>query len=503
MVASLDLDVESLAAQLDGVDTDMHEQLDARIQLEPEGVTGIRSSDDGGVGGTDDRVVTGLDGDTIADDAGGEDRIGDLGDRDRTPLERGGDGDGLGSDIGSRRGLAPLDRGGPGLGAGGTCGGNGSRSSGDSSRLGHRTLSVGSPGLGTTSLGSSLLVVVTVIAHDDQGHGGEEGGRDGDGIQTDVVKGWDCQQGGEDEGRGVQAAAGTDDDATDETAGEHGRVDLLVPQMDAVEAGLGDTTEQTGRQGAGRRLAHRHVLVTDGQEEDAGGGAEAGEVPGTHRALDVVVAQGLDVEQHDGVERPVQAQRNHERVEQRDEDGEDERGDIVDRLEPVGQTSAGVDTDGADEEGRQRDHDEHGQEGHEDHLDIGGDDLLEPLVQRSQDGRHDEGREDLGAVVEDRQRQTEDVDDIDLESAQSQRVSGLAELREPREHHDGHDGESNPRVGIEPLGGVVGDQQWQEVENTLPGQVHELPARRQGDTGVGPVADDSHGTHEGHEGDEQ
>ena len=478
MIAGLDLDVESLAAQLDGVDTDVDEQFDARIQLEPEGVTGIRSSDDGGVGRADDRVVTGLDGDTIADDAGGEDRVGNLGDRNRTPLERGGDGDGLGCDLRGRGGFDSLNRGSFRLGFGGNRGGSPNGRSGSRGGSESRRLGVGGLSFITTSLGSSFLIVVTVVAHDDQGHGGEEGGRDGDSVQTDLVEGRDRQQGGEDEGRGVQAAAGTDDDATDEAADQHGRVDLLVAQVDAVEARLGDTAEQAGGEGAGRRLTHRHVLVTDRQEEDASGGAEAGEVPGTHRALDVVVAQRLDVEQHDGVERPVQAQRDHERVEQRDEDGEDERGDVVDRLEPVGQAGAGVDTDGADEEGRQRNHDEHGQEGHEDHLNIGGDDLLQPLVQRSQDGRHDEGREDLGAVVEDRQWQAEDVNDVDLESAQGQRMCRLTELGESRKHDDGHDREPDPGVGVEALRGVVGDQQRQEVENTLPGQVHELPARR-------------------------
>ena len=100
----------------------------------------------------------------------------------------------------------------------------------------------------------------------------------------------------------------------------------------------------------------------------------------------------------------MQAQRNHEWVQQGDEDREDERADVVDRLEPVGQSSTGVDTDRADEEGRQRDHDEHGEEGYEDHLDIGGDDLLEPFVQRGQDCSHDERREHLGAVIKDRQR---------------------------------------------------------------------------------------------------
>ena len=47
-------------------------------------------------------------------------------------------------------------------------------------------------------------------------------------------------------------------------------------------------------------------------------------------------------------------------------------------------------------------------------------------------------------------------------------MGSLAELGERRQHDDSHDGEPNPRVGIQTLSGVVGDQQWQEVEDTLP-----------------------------------
>ena len=82
-------------------------------------------------------------------------------------------------------------------------------------------------------------------------------------------------------------------------------------------------------------------------------------------------------------------------------------------------------------------------------------------------------------------------------------MGSLAELGERRQHDDSHDGEPNPRVGIQTLSGVVGDQQWQEVEDTLPSQVDELPARGQGDARVGPVSDDAQRTHEGHECDEQ
>lgn len=46
-------------------------------------------------------------------------------------------------------------------------------------------------------------------------------------------------------------------------------------------------------------------LVAQSQDEHAGGGTEAGEVPGAHGALDEVVAEVLDVEQHDRVDGPV------------------------------------------------------------------------------------------------------------------------------------------------------------------------------------------------------
>ena len=43
----------------------------------------------------------------------------------------------------------------------------------------------------------------------------------------------------------MQTPAGTDDDTADETADQHRGIDLLVAQVNAVEAGLGDTTQQT------------------------------------------------------------------------------------------------------------------------------------------------------------------------------------------------------------------------------------------------------------------
>lgn len=68
------------------------------------------------------------------------------------------------------------------------------------------------------------------------------------------------------------------------------------------------------------------------------------------------------------VQRPVQTQRNEERVQQRDQDGEDDRGRAVEPGEPGAKTGTHPHAEGADEEGGERDHDDHREERHEDHL---------------------------------------------------------------------------------------------------------------------------------------
>ena len=197
-------------------------------------MAGIRGGDNGGVGWADNSVAGGLDGDAITDGTSGENRIGDFRDWHGTSLKRRGDGDGLGGNFGCSRGLGPLDCCGLGYGFGGGSWGSGG------------WFCLVSAGLTATGLGCSLLVVITIVAHDNQSHRGEERSCDRYRVQPDLVEGRDGQQGSEDKGRGVQTAARTDDDTTDETADQHGWVNLFVTQVDAVEAGLGDTTEQTG-----------------------------------------------------------------------------------------------------------------------------------------------------------------------------------------------------------------------------------------------------------------
>ena len=95
-------------------------------------------------------------------------------------------------------------------------------------------------------------------------------------------------------------------------------------QMDAVQAQFRNATQQSREQRPHRGLPHGRILAAYGQHEHAGGGTEAGEVPYTHRTLDEVVAERLNVHQYQGVQRPVQTERHEKRVEHRDDEREQE-----------------------------------------------------------------------------------------------------------------------------------------------------------------------------------
>ena len=281
------------------------------------------------------------------------------------------------------------------------------------------------------------------------------------------------------DGREEPAEDGNDD-ATKAAAHEHALVDQLVTQVDAVQGRFGNTTKQAGCERAESGLAHVLVLVTHGDEEHAGGGAEAGEVPHAHRALDEVVAERLDVHEHQGVERPVQAERHEERVQQRDDDGEDERCMGVHPSQADAEAVADPHADRADDEGGQRADDDHAEERHEHQLDAFGNDLLQSVVDEGEHGGHEQRHEHVAAVVAQRHRNAEDVGGAGL-GAQSRVLHargglGVHQAGELRGHEDGHDGAAQPRIDLELLGGVVGDHDRQEVEHALPDGLDEHPA---------------------------
>ena len=228
---------------------------------------------------------------------------------------------------------------------------------------------------------------------------------------------------------GDHAATDADDQTADDTAGEHQRVDALEAQVDAVQGRLGDATEEAGRQGAGRGLTHVGVAVADRQEEHAGGGAEAGEVPRAHGALDEVRTRRGDVRQLQGVERPVQTQRHQEGVDDRDDDCEEDGGMAVEPGQAATQAVTDPDRQGADQEGSQRHDDHEGDEGDEHHLDVRRDDLLQSLVDQRQDRDHQQRHEDLAPVVGQLQGQVADQRNIvDLGRALQQVVAAFDEL---------------------------------------------------------------------------
>ena len=161
-----------------------------------------------------------------------------------------------------------------------------------------------------------------------------DGGEDTDGQQR-------CER----ESAGFKSPSEAYDDATNGAAREDSRVDLLEPQMNAIERRLGNPTQQAGHERACGGLAHLLVTLPHRQDHDTSRRTEAGEVPGAHWALNVVRAPFGDVDDHDRIDRPVQAERHHERVGQRNEDGEDE-GPLVDPLQRTCQTGTCVHLDG-------------------------------------------------------------------------------------------------------------------------------------------------------------
>ncbi len=199
----------------------------------------------------------------------------------------------------------------------------------------------------------------------------------------------------------------------------------------------------------------------------------------------------------------MQAQRNHKRVGERDNDGEDKRREVVDGLEEVTERGTTEDAQWADEEGGERDHHEHAEERDKDQLDAGRDDLFQVLGEEPEHGGHQQRWEHLRAVVGDGQRETEDLDDGGVTAEDALCPFGGTQGGEAGKHHHGHNAEAHPRVGTEALGRVVSDHQGQEDKNARPHQVDKGPPGLEGDAGGVPRGDHTEGGHQGHKGDEE
>ena len=342
-----------------------------------------------------------------------------------------------------------------------------------------------------------LFLRRAVVERDDHEHRDEERDGDGDAVDPHLVEHRNREQRCERErgrrhtvhdlavvqrGREEPAEHG-DGDAAGGAAHKHAAVHLLETQMDAVERRLGDAAEQTSGERADRGLAHFGVMVTQRQDQHAGGGTEAGEVPRAHRTLDEVVAHRVDVDEHEGVERPVQAERHEERINHRNQQREDEWRMRVEPCEAHAEPVADPHAERANEERGERADDDHAQERHEHELHRIRDDLLEPVVDEREHGGHEQRYEHVAAVIAELHRHAEDGRGALLGAHDALRAVGLGpvgahEAHERRRHERGHDRAAKPRVDVELLGRVVGDHDRQEVEHALVQRLHEDPCRR-------------------------
>lgn len=78
-VSDLDAQIEGGALELDGVDAEVKQDLQAGLALEADGVAGAGDHGDGGVHRGDYRAVVGLDAEPLPHGLGGEDGVGDVG----------------------------------------------------------------------------------------------------------------------------------------------------------------------------------------------------------------------------------------------------------------------------------------------------------------------------------------------------------------------------------------------------------------------------------------
>ena len=259
-------------------------------------------------------------------------------------------------------------------------------------------------------------------------------------------------------------------ETTSETAWQQAGVGLLEPQQHTVQGRFGNTTQQAGHGATKCNLLHALVAFFDGENQHTGDHAEAGKVPGAHGALDDVFPIGGDVLNHDGVERPVQTQRHQERVDQRDDDGQDEGAEIIDRGKRCGDTITHADTERAEQERGERDHDEQGEERDEHHVHGRRNDLLQALFHPEQPNGGNEWWEHLTGIGVNHQRQPHHVHGIPL----------ATHGEEFRGEEGRGDGGTHPLVRPKFPSGAGTHHDRQEVEHRLVGGVQQLEHRRLG-----------------------
>ena len=184
--------------------------------------------------------------------------------------------------------------------------------------------------------------------------------------------------------------------------------------MNTVERRFGNTTEETSCQCRTGRLAHFWVFLTHGDGQDRSSCTETSEVPGAHWTLDEVVAQSLDVDEHQCIEWPVQTEWNQEWIQHWNQDGEDEWCVTVHPCQAHADGATEPDAERSNQNCGNWDGKQQGQKWHEDHVHSGWNDLLEALVNTGCNQCHNQRHEDVSAVVRQSHVNAQQVDGTGL-----------------------------------------------------------------------------------------
>ena len=364
-IALSNLHAEALTVQVHGIQTNVNQQLNAVLQLQTHSVArGVGCSNLTGCGSNNSGTGR-LNRHTLAQLACSENRVRNIRQSNSSTLNRSVQ-------------LNDLTSGSSGCSSGGRSSGS-SRSSLSGNSLSLRSgLSILSLTLRSVPYSVSLRLVTE---QQNTGHSAEERNSQTNHVQVRGLHSRNRQQRSERERVGLNAQEGNGS-ATNNSGNQNNRDHALVAEHNTVQGRLRNTTEQTGHRRTNSGLAQLAVVLS--LNSHTGDQAEHSEVVSTHRGLNEVSTHGLQVVNHDSVQRPVQTQRNHEQVQTSNQSTNQSRSLVVNHLQEVRDAHSNTDTDGANQERGHRNQNDDRNHRHEHHLQHRRNNLLQEALKRSQ-----------------------------------------------------------------------------------------------------------------------
>ena len=309
-----------------------------------------------------------------------------------------------------------------------------------------------------------------VTEQQNTGHSAEERNSQTNHVQVRGLHSRNRQQRSERERVGLNAQEGNGS-ATNNSGNQNNRDHALVAEHNTVQGRLRNTTEQTGHRRTNSGLAQLAVVLS--LNSHTGDQAEHSEVVSTHRGLNEVSTHGLQVVNHDSVQRPVQTQRNHEQVQASNQSTNQSRSLVVNHLQEVRDAHSHTDTDGANQERGHRNQNDDRNHRHEHHLQHRRNNLLQEALKRSQQSNSQQRGEDLAGVAEcvQRQIQTEERNVQNLGGG----VSKSSQIGEGAGHQCSGDSRTNPHVRAQTLSSGSTQHDGHEVQNRQRSSLQDVP----------------------------